>query len=263
MTPLFFHTAAQPLFGHYGPPTSHQDRDTGVLLCAPVGHEYMRTHWCLRLLAAELQRAGFHVFRFDHSFHGDSWGQFEEAAIDRWLADIQAAFQELVDNSGVRQVAAVGLRLGATLACAAGREIPLQHLILWDPVLDGRKYVENMRRMQGRLKTDWPSAPTCTPGAAFEDLLGYHYPAQLIEQLNALNLSVEALPKVERLSLVLTTDELAAHDFSELREKSGFPTQLRVSKEAVDWDQAASFAEPVLMAEARRIIVDLLGATAS
>ena len=65
-TAFFFNSAAQPLFGLYGPPAAHQDLDCGVLLCGPVGHEYDRAHWELRLLGDHLIEAGFHVMRFMH-----------------------------------------------------------------------------------------------------------------------------------------------------------------------------------------------------
>src|SRR4051794_40238740 len=122
MTPFFFHTADRPLFGLYGPPCCAEERDEGVVVCAPVGHEYMNTHWCLRMLASELMRAGLHVFCFDYSCHGDSWGTFEQASVSRWVADVATAAQELADNSGVSNLSVVGLRLGATLAYLAARE---------------------------------------------------------------------------------------------------------------------------------------------
>src|SRR5688572_20567272 len=86
---FFFGSAAQPLFGLYGPPQAQQDHDHAILLCAPVGHEYMRANWGLRLLGDHLIQAGYHVMRFDYSCLGDSWGTFEQARVGQWVADIQ------------------------------------------------------------------------------------------------------------------------------------------------------------------------------
>jgi esterase/lipase len=71
----------------------------------------MITHWNLRLLGEELRKAGLHVFRFDYSCLGDSWGTFEQASVSQWIADVKAALQELADNSGVSSLSVVGLRL--------------------------------------------------------------------------------------------------------------------------------------------------------
>src|SRR5580700_6433678 len=109
---FFFGSRTQSLFGLYGPPQSHEDQDHAVLLCAPIGHEYMRANWGLRLLGDQLIQTGFHVMRFDYSCLGDSWGDFEQATVGQWVEDIKTALGELQDNAGVRQVSIVGLRLG-------------------------------------------------------------------------------------------------------------------------------------------------------
>ena len=235
MNAFFFHDEASPLFGMYGPPCGERDREEGVLLCAPVGHEYQRTHWCLRVLGEQLMQAGFHVFRFDYSCMGDSWGSFEQATVSRWVEDVRAAVQELADNSGVSQLSAVGLRLGASLACRAAHEMSLRQLVLWDPVADGQGYVEQLRRMQTRRRQTWTAAPPCTPDAAFEDLLGYRYSAALIEQLGRLKL--DAPTRVSRVNTL-------------------------AGKDAAAWEDVNAYAEPILLANARRTIVDLLGGPA-
>ena len=73
----------------------------------------MITHWCLRALATELMKAGFHVLRFDYSCQGDSWGSFEQVSVKQWVADVKVAAQELTDNAGVSRLSVVGLRLEA------------------------------------------------------------------------------------------------------------------------------------------------------
>ena len=113
-------------------PAPHHDLDHGVLLCGPVGHEYDRAHWGLRLLGDQLIDAGFHVMRFDYSCQGDSWGTFEEASVPQWLEDIKTALGELQDNANARHISIVGLRFGAALACAAATDIPVEQLVLCD-----------------------------------------------------------------------------------------------------------------------------------
>jgi hypothetical protein len=258
---FFFNSAAQPLFGLYGPPQSQLDRDHGVLLCAPAGHEYMRTHWCLRLLGDHLIQTGFHVMRFDYSCLGDSWGTFEQATVEQWVADIKTAHAELHDNAGARHISVIGLRLGAALACAAAREIPVHHLVLCDPVLDGLDHVEGLRAMQRKLQRTWPHAPVPLPGADHEELLGYRYTRALLEQMSLLNLGQGALPRADRVSLVLSVDDPASRQFQQRLEQQHIPGELHVVKDNAAWDAVEDdlYAEPLLLPTMRRAIADLLG----
>ena len=62
----------------------------------------------------------------------------------------------------LRHISVVGLRLGATLACAAARDVPLHHLVLLDPVLEGRTMVAQFRSMQSQLRALWVEQPHVT-----------------------------------------------------------------------------------------------------
>ncbi len=257
---FFFGSAARPLFGLYGPPTGHFDLDHGVLLCGPVGHEYDRAHWGLRLLGDQLINAGFHVMRFDYSCQGDSWGAFEEASVAQWAEDIKTALGELQDNANARQISIIGLRVGAALACAAATEIPIQHLVLCDPVLDGLAYVEQLRCLQKHLRDTWQYAPVPNPGAAHEELLGYRYPASLIEQIGALDLAKDKLPRAERVSMVLSVDDPRCRQYHERLAQSRLQGDLCVVSELGSWEavDVEQFVEPRLLPGMRRALADLM-----
>lgn len=141
MNPLFFGSSDQPLFGVYHPPRARETRPLGVVLCYPVGQEYMRAHRAFRQLAILLSKAGFPVLRFDYHGTGDSAGEGDAGSLAQWTADIGAAVDELRDNASVDRVALVGLRLGAALVAAvqAARE-DVACTVLWDPVVEGTPY---------------------------------------------------------------------------------------------------------------------------
>ena len=61
MTPYYFGDSKRRLFGIFHPATSRQSLNTGVLLCYPVGQEYIRAHRTFLQLSLMLSRAGFHV----------------------------------------------------------------------------------------------------------------------------------------------------------------------------------------------------------
>ena len=113
MNPFFFGSSEERLLGVHHPPRGRVPREVGVLLCYPLGQEYMRAHRAFRQLAMLLARRGFHVLRFDWFGTGDSAGAGEEGSIARWLEDARTAIDELKDTAGVTRVSLVGLRLGA------------------------------------------------------------------------------------------------------------------------------------------------------
>src|SRR5436309_10085286 len=115
MRPYFFGGSERQLFGVYyeprAPAVAH-----GVVLCYPMGHEYVNALRGYRQLAMQLARAGLHVLRFDYSGSGDSAGEGELTEVSQWMADIEVAIAELTDSHGLGSVSLAGLRLGGTLA---------------------------------------------------------------------------------------------------------------------------------------------------
>ena len=142
---FFFDGGAGQLFGCYHPPVSRRARRTGVVVCGSVGEEYISFHRALRQLAALLSEKGFPVLRFDPSSTGDSGGACGEGRFELWERDVDAAIDELTRRSGVTGLALVGLRLGGALAYSAGvRWGNIGSLALWDPVVDGDAYVDEL-----------------------------------------------------------------------------------------------------------------------
>ncbi len=117
-----------------------------MLLVNPFGEEASRAHRIYRVLATQLERAGYATLRFDLSGTGDSSGEASAATIEQWLRDLSTASAELRRSSGAPRVAMVGLRFGATLAALATArgELRPRHLVLWDPVVSGAAYLREL-----------------------------------------------------------------------------------------------------------------------
>lgn len=117
-----------------------------MLLCNPFGEEASRAHRIYRVLATQLERAGYATLRFDFSGTGDSAGEASDATVEQWLRDLATAASELRAASGSPRVAMVGLRFGATLAALATSRGALRprHLLLWDPVVNGAEYLREL-----------------------------------------------------------------------------------------------------------------------
>jgi pimeloyl-ACP methyl ester carboxylesterase len=143
--PFYFGAADTQLFGACHLPPSERRRACGVVLCAPMGEEYIRFHRALRQLSDRLVRVGFPVLRFDFYGCGDSGGDGEAGRLQQWRTDIVRAIDELRRRSGAARVGLIGLRLGGSLAAevSATRD-DVVALVLWDAVVKGSDYLDEL-----------------------------------------------------------------------------------------------------------------------
>ena len=124
------------------------DRPVGsVLFCNPLFEERKPAQRVLVEAARALCSAGWAVLRFDYRGCGDSAGEFESFSIPDWLADIRAADAWLRVRVPAGRRGVLGLRLGAALALMAAPEGgPPDFAVLWEPVPNGRAYLEQELR---------------------------------------------------------------------------------------------------------------------
>ncbi|WP_170162309.1 alpha/beta fold hydrolase [Caldimonas tepidiphila] len=119
-------------------------RRSAFLLCRPYGQEAIRTSPMYRAISDRLAREGCDVLRFDYHGSGDSAGDESAQSLSLWVEDTMAAHELLLAEDPQRAVHWFGLGLGANIAlraAARARRVP-RHLVLWDPVLDGPRYMQ-------------------------------------------------------------------------------------------------------------------------
>ena len=146
MEAFYFGPSSTYLFGAYHPPKLSNRRE-GIVLCSPFGQENMRAHRSLRRLAINLSNLGYSVLRFDYRGTGDSAGTLAEVTAEDWQQDIRIAVQELIDIAAVPKVSLLGLRIGALLAAqVAANHQNISRLVMWDPVVSGQAYIDELNR---------------------------------------------------------------------------------------------------------------------
>ena len=189
---LFHFGLEQSLFGAlHGARATTADR--AALICAPVGHEYLRAHFILQRLARRLAAAGTPVLRFDYYGCRDSLGDGSEASCARWQRDIADAYQALKQRTNARRVTAIGVRLGATLLSNAANGFDLARAVLWDPIREGAEHRAELAAAQRRYLRGGPlfSLPARLglgrPRGQHE-LLGATYSELALRELGALRL---------------------------------------------------------------------------
>jgi pimeloyl-ACP methyl ester carboxylesterase len=141
---FYFGERENPLYGTLLSPTGTL-KGEAVLICYPGPEEYMRMHWPLRGVSLQLASLGFPVFRFDYWGTGDSYGDTDLATAQRWLKDVNLAFDECADVTGAKKIHVLALRLGAILALQASTilESPiLGKVALWDMPTSGESYLK-------------------------------------------------------------------------------------------------------------------------
>lgn len=145
MEPFYFGKTGKMHFGVYHPPGRDSERNVGVVLCYPVGQEYIRSHRAFLRLGILLASAGFNVLRFDYYGCGDSEGDFDKADFRQWMEGIDTAIDELQSGCDAKKMYLVGLRMGATMSAIAGsRRDDIDGVVLWEPIVNGRAHITEL-----------------------------------------------------------------------------------------------------------------------
>ena len=146
---IFIGPSERPAFGWHHAPPRHVRRQAGIVLCPPLGYEYMSSYRTYRVLASRLAALGFNVIRVDYDGTGNSSGHSEEPGrVAAWLCSIRYALAEARRCAGSDAVFLVGLRGGSILALqAAVDDDHVDGLVLWHPYSSGRAYVRELRAL--------------------------------------------------------------------------------------------------------------------
>ncbi|HVJ53063.1 MAG TPA: alpha/beta fold hydrolase [Aliidongia sp.] len=251
MNPFYFGTAERRLFGLYEPAFKGTGK-RGAVLCNPWGSEYLFAHRTMRQLAIKLSTAGFHTLRFDFFGTGDSSGDMIDADLDGWETDVGLAIDEIKDIVGATRVTLIGLRLGATIAARAARRRSkeVDALVLWDPVISGEEYLQQL----GVAFKDLQHALSADTGKHLE-ILGFPLTEKFISDLQALNMDGLISAGTQRI-LVMLTERLPSHQLFEsaLAGRGAVSTTVEFMTAAHPWIENSANAGIVPVGPIQRII---------
>lgn len=201
--PGYFGSAGARLYGCYHAPVESPGGHQApvIVLCPPVGEEYLRSHRAFLQLAVRLSRAGFPALRFDYRGTGDSSGDWTDFGLDDWGEDLLEAVANARERSQRRGVCLVGLRLGGGLAAATASGLDdLKGLGLWDPVIEGRSHLESLlERHEEMIEFEYVSPDRGGRPVPTAEALGFALPELLQEELARF----DASPALEGLSVPL------------------------------------------------------------
>jgi exosortase A-associated hydrolase 2 len=208
--PNFISAQSGDLFGLYYPAAAGGKTGKVILHIPAFAEEMNKSRRMVSLQAREFARQGYGVLILDLYGTGDSCGGFSDATWIKWRQDITDAINWLVER-GADSISLWGLRLGALLAMdfAAATNLKIDHLICWQPVLNGETFVMQFLRLRVAASVMDRNAPQektselkqqLADGKAIE-VAGYLLNPDLINPVLALRAEALDLPSVNNLVL--------------------------------------------------------------
>lgn len=145
--PLFFNSGNRALFGVLHRPAAEAAPKPAFVFCHPLGEEKLWTHRVFVSFARQLAARGHPVLRFDFTGNGDSEGSFSDLSMALLVDDLRCAILEARRLTGATDINLLGLRLGANVAMMAADAADVRQLILWSPITDGDRYMQELLRI--------------------------------------------------------------------------------------------------------------------
>ena len=235
---FFFGLPDRSLYGVYHPAAGNVKHHCGVLLSYPFGHEYIRSHRTYRHLAIKLSDAGFDVLRFDFYGCGDSSGDFEQARLGHWLEDITLALEQLKLRGNLNRLFMGGLRLGGTLASIAALERrDIDGLILWEPVISGEKYLEELLRAEDLYVRSMHRAfiKSYSKRASQVEVLGYPITSDMVADLKSVDLMKTLVVKSMNIFVLTNENSRNAQNYFKLLNKNHGQAVMEIIEEPKLW----------------------------
>ena len=252
MHPQFFNNSTGgQLYGVYHSPTkASQSAPRAVVICSPLGQEYIRSHWACKLLAKQLARGGAHVLRFDLSGHGNSSGDIDQQqSLQSWTDDIGVAIDWIREKSNAISVTLAGLRFGATLAALTAEQRPDVHsLVAWEPVVDGASHLKSLRDMHARMVDLWVSKTSTPNNESTEEILGFEFSRSLLNEIGQVKLNLGELYLPQLIVDLESNSKIHSHSESSMQKV------LRTEDEAA-WAQLSTLETAWLRPQTTRLIV--------
>jgi uncharacterized protein len=274
IAPIYFGNSARHLFGIYHAPQAlHRASRPAVILCNAFGQEAIRAHRFQRLLAERLTRAGHAVLRFDYYGTGDSMGDDSDVDLDGWSQDILTAHEELQRRSGTTRIVWAGMRLGATAVLQAAHNAPvnLSSLVLWEPVLDGVRYlaylrerhIESLASEYGLPLSPGPRERARDPRCYRDEAIGFALSQNFRKQLEAIRIETPGWPA--RPSDIIVIADPSTADGKDLEQaRAQDPARVRRidMQHGTNWTTDTADNSPLVPAAALMMMTQLVGEAA-
>lgn len=190
----FYFGPNKSLYAYFQPAREAATNKTraAVLICPPIGSDWIHTHFIVRKLMYKLASVGIASLRFDFFGTGDSQGEEKDADLNRWRSDLASAWNELGTQVPDTPLLLLGIGLGGGLALEFAQQQSISQPKVWASIVDGAEHLSQLRKAQKLLHLRYrpilPWLKSIRP-ASGEELLGFHYGSKLIADLETFTVS--------------------------------------------------------------------------
>ena len=148
----------------------------------------------------------------------------------------------------------LGQRFGGTLAAEVAKRRPdVNSVVLWEPVIDGRIYLNQLRAMHAEMLDLWVCKMSTQNDEVAEEILGARFSRSLLNEIEALELCVGDIPQPQ-LAIKIREGTLnsTAHPDPSLQK-------IIVDDRQPSWTDLRELESAYLRPEVSRRIVKLVG----
>jgi pimeloyl-ACP methyl ester carboxylesterase len=232
------------------------------VLCSASTFEAVRSHWAFRRIADGVAKSGRSALRFDYRGEGDSHGDVADRSLAGWVDDVVTAGKEMLDHSGVTSLSLLGCRLGAVAATLAAGRLPVKRIVLWDPAVVGKDYLDQLRRLDRARLQNWKSRKPSTVTPDGEEFLGQTLERRAIDEIERVDLNDAAIPIGVDVRVVLGSPCDSALRFVENLKRRGVDANATGFNEPAGWGDYRLLERQVLPARTLDFLVEVCrGAT--
>ncbi|MGQ0670441.1 MAG: serine aminopeptidase domain-containing protein [Actinomycetota bacterium] len=174
----------------------------GWVICHSYGLEQLNLQPLEVPLARQLAASGHSVLRYHSQGYGDSELPPEHISLRSHVDDALDAVRLLAASTSVSSVGLIGARFGGTVAAMAAEalaseEIAASALVLWEPVVDGRRYMRSLLRLglltelvsKGRATESAREPEDMLREAGILDVQGFPLRLEVFEEVSAVDLA--------------------------------------------------------------------------
>jgi pimeloyl-ACP methyl ester carboxylesterase len=221
--------------------------DLGWVICHSFAMEQVWLQPVEVALARRLARSGFQVLRFHCQGYGDSEGSTSDIGLEAQVRDTLDAVRVLIDETGVSSVGLIGARVGGTVAALAADRSRATPLVLWNPVVDGHRYVDSLTRAamvtelssSSQVKSEADDVDARFAEAGVLDVQGFPITSAVIDEFTGFDL-LSALTAFRGEALILQVSRTARPraDLEQLRariEALGGQSSIQVLQDPEAW----------------------------
>jgi exosortase A-associated hydrolase 2 len=168
-----------------------------VVFVPPFGEEMNRCRSLVAQQARNFAVSGYSCTIIDFYGSGDSQGELHDASLEIWQDNIRHTI-EILQREVCVPVILWGLRLGAFIALdfASKSAVPIDSILLWQPVISGERYVTQILRQRVAALAGQNLAPETTAGIRQRlaegeriEISGYTVGGKLMQDVEGLSLT--------------------------------------------------------------------------